>query len=101
MHVLLCEAGGASYLITIYFLFSIQESFNSFFMDTRIAIVTGASAGIGAATAVRLARDFSGVVLVARRESELEATAEAVRAAGGSGAAGVGISGASGAAGSR
>jgi 3-oxoacyl-[acyl-carrier protein] reductase len=51
-------------------------------MDTRIAIVTGASAGIGAATAVRLARDFSGIVLVARRESELEATAREVRAEG-------------------
>ena len=51
-------------------------------MKTKIAIVTGASAGIGAATAVRLAKDFTGVVLVARREEELQATAEAVKAAG-------------------
>jgi 3-oxoacyl-[acyl-carrier protein] reductase len=51
-------------------------------MKTKIAIVTGASAGIGAATAVRLGKDFTGVVLVARREEELQATAEAVRAAG-------------------
>lgn len=51
-------------------------------MKNSIAIVTGASAGIGAATAIRLAKDFSGIVLVARREEELKITAEAVKAAG-------------------
>ncbi|WP_259069128.1 SDR family oxidoreductase [Mucilaginibacter sp. X4EP1] len=51
-------------------------------MKNSIAIVTGASAGIGAATAIRLAKDFSGVVLVARREEELKITADAVKAAG-------------------
>ena len=51
-------------------------------METRIAIVTGASAGIGRATAIRLAKDFSGVVLVARREKELQETASTVKAAG-------------------
>lgn len=47
-----------------------------------VAIVTGASQGIGRATAVRLARDFSAVVLVARNEDELEKTAVEVDSAG-------------------
>ena len=47
-----------------------------------VAVVTGASQGIGRATAVRLARDFSAVVIVARNQLELEATANAIRAVG-------------------
>jgi len=47
-----------------------------------IAIVTGASQGIGQATAVRLARDFSAVVLVARSKENLEKTACEVKSSG-------------------
>ncbi|MDN4985600.1 SDR family oxidoreductase [Bradyrhizobium sp. WYCCWR 13022] len=51
-------------------------------MSRTVAIVTGASQGIGRATAVRLARDFSAIVVVARNRSNLEDTATMVRAVG-------------------
>ena len=51
-------------------------------MSKSVVIVTGASQGIGRATAVRLARDFSGLVLVARNRANLERTAQAVTEAG-------------------
>jgi 3-oxoacyl-[acyl-carrier protein] reductase len=47
-----------------------------------IAIVTGASQGIGRSTAVRLARDFSAIALAARNAGALTEVAETVRAAG-------------------
>ena len=50
-------------------------------MTKSVAIVTGASQGIGRATAVRLAQDFSSIVLVARNRDKLEETAAAVTAA--------------------
>jgi|SRR6516164_3772355 len=51
-------------------------------MSKSVAIVTGASQGIGQATAIRLARDFSALVLVARNRANLEETAAGVKAAG-------------------
>lgn len=47
-----------------------------------VAVVTGASQGIGRATALRLARDFSVTVLVARDKDKLETTAGDVRSLG-------------------
>ncbi len=43
--------------------------------NKSVAVVTGASSGIGRATALRLARDFSAVVLVARDKENLETAA--------------------------
>jgi 3-oxoacyl-[acyl-carrier protein] reductase len=47
-----------------------------------VAIVTGASQGIGRATAIRLARDFETVVLAARQKAELKKTAIEVECTG-------------------
>lgn len=47
-----------------------------------VAIVTGASSGIGEATALRLARDFSALTLVGRRGEELAAVGERVKVIG-------------------
>lgn len=49
-----------------------------------VAVVTGASAGIGEATALALAREGSKVVLAARRLDRLEALAERIERDGGS-----------------
>jgi len=49
-----------------------------------VALVTGASRGIGAATAVELARLGAHVVITARIQGGLEETDDAIRAAGGS-----------------
>lgn len=51
-------------------------------MSESVAIVTGASQGIGRATAIRLARDFSAIVLVARNLQYLNETATHVKSAG-------------------
>jgi 3-oxoacyl-[acyl-carrier protein] reductase len=47
-----------------------------------IVIVTGASSGIGRATCIRLAGDFSAIVLVARDKNDLEKTAAEVMSIG-------------------
>jgi short-subunit dehydrogenase len=49
----------------------------------RVVAITGASAGIGRATAVRLAREGDALVICARRLEQLEAAADDVRGAGG------------------
>ena len=51
-------------------------------MPESVAIVTGASQGIGRATAVRLAKDFSGVALAARNGEALQEVAAAVKSTG-------------------
>lgn len=52
-------------------------------LQDRIALVTGASRGLGAAVAIALARLGAHVVITARTQGGLEATDDAIRAAGG------------------
>src|SRR4051812_11896734 len=54
-------------------------------MDVReqIAVVSGASSGIGAATARQLAREGATVLLLARRAEALDEVAATIRAEGG------------------
>lgn len=52
-------------------------------LQGKVIVITGASSGIGAATAIECARAGMNVVLNARRADRLESVAEQVRAAGG------------------
>ena len=49
----------------------------------KVVIITGASSGIGEATALKLAKEGAKIVLGARREDKLKAIADQIKAAGG------------------
>ncbi|MEH2463528.1 MAG: SDR family NAD(P)-dependent oxidoreductase [Nostoc sp.] len=52
-------------------------------LDAKVAIITGASSGIGAATAIALAEEGAQVVLAARRIERLNEVAQKIEAVGG------------------
>lgn len=62
--------------LQVYFL--VMETFAG-----QVALITGGGRGIGAETAKLLAQQGATVVLIARTQSQLEATAQQIRAAGG------------------
>ncbi|KVV42331.1 oxidoreductase [Burkholderia territorii] len=52
-------------------------------LDNKIALVTGATSGIGLATAQRFAAEGAHVYLTGRRQAELDAAVQSIREAGG------------------
>ena len=52
-------------------------------LDSKIALVTGATSGIGPATAQRFAAEGAHVYLTGRRQAELDAAVKGIQAAGG------------------
>lgn len=52
-------------------------------LANKVAIVTGASTGIGYATAKLFAREGAAVVMAARRQKELDELVDSIRAEGG------------------
>jgi 2-deoxy-D-gluconate 3-dehydrogenase len=59
-----------------------SKDWNSFGLEDQIAIVTGASQGIGRTLAIALAQAGADVALVSRTRSDLEAVAQEIEAAG-------------------
>jgi len=51
-------------------------------LNGKVAIVTGASSGIGAALAMQISREGAAVILAARRKEKLEQLANEINSAG-------------------
>src|SRR5260221_7971657 len=60
-----------------------KSNMTSKFLTDKVALVTGASRGLGKAIALALAGEGAAIAAVARSEDALKETLEAIRAAGG------------------
>ena len=60
----------------------VNPTLDAFRLDGRVALITGAGQGIGAATAIAMADVGADIALTARTEADLEVVADAVRARG-------------------
>jgi NAD(P)-dependent dehydrogenase (short-subunit alcohol dehydrogenase family) len=60
-----------------------RQDYNSKKLSGRVAIVTGASRGVGRAVAVRFAREGARVVICSRTPKDVEAVAKDIRRDGG------------------
>ena len=52
-------------------------------LEGKVAIITGGNSGVGAATAIKFAKEGAKVVITARREGPLEEVALKIKDAGG------------------
>lgn len=52
-------------------------------LENKVAIITGGNSGVGAATAIRFAKEGAKVVITARREGPLKEVADTIQANGG------------------
>jgi NADP-dependent 3-hydroxy acid dehydrogenase YdfG len=73
----------APLIVTYFLLMSDTTSIDDGYLSDSVAIVTGASSGIGEATAQALANEGARVVLAARRVDELKALADRITTEGG------------------
>ena len=65
--------------LSLLFYISIENRNNAEYMKEKVAVITGASSGIGRASALAFAREGANVIAVGRNESEMNALRDEAR----------------------